>query len=842
MADPKRLQEGQINPGAKPVSAFINPGSIQVAAPTKFPGVPQPKGVRAVSTGGTTYVQGYNQAKQLADALVPFTNQVMKTATTAGLKYVSYKIEEGERKAWEAEAQATAALMKADESLEISENNAAKNNRKLSSKDYQAALWAKELNPYTRIGIQRGRAKVAAAEVPLGMRAFVSESADKINFDDGANGLSSLQGIRAQYVNSVFEKHGLKKNGPGVDKYLMPVIEKTSEKIANDIFSRSVKYNDEIKPGLLASKLKIAIKQINGTGGFTFKGVDYNREVLGETEYTNKAKEFIAAIIREDVADAMMKNGGQVRMQEAYKILSEDQLFNKNGNLELLDQVDSVQTIEFDGQKYTLKIGEAYGSAPIETNLAEKALKRNTAIAKTVGADFENVLNKGLNNLEEGETVEAGVQRIWGEYIESLGGEENIHPITMNKLKEVLAGNQRSAGDGGLIIEGLMPQRRLDLNKKINDLTGKDFLESYPDMKKEIYTLAEGMNAGDSDKYIRSTLKLLNDKRDQLADLDGYSDVIDKLKLTRVNTYLTQAYVQETAKNGLDFSRSRESLNVRFSEVIADALLEKIVEKGGKLTPWEAQKVGSDAITKYIKENATEFSEMFPGVKQERLDKMNLGLTATESVNPSNRQEINIPEGGENQDKKVIKLYEIDQLDSFPNRANVLRLYETRPILRLESLREVTQGIITTGEIPLSLKKARVDSLAPDVYTFLMKQFEQYPKYDIFSDFTQDQLNTLKDQLVSMGSNENSLATKIVMETTHPNISERNSWLDPFNDIKVSGMRLSGDRFLHNYEIKMLQDSFSRDKAAGRRLDHYFKFYPELFKGVDAGNPLKSVG
>jgi len=841
MADPKRLPEGQVNPGAKPVSAFITPASVQVARPTQFPSTPQAKGVRAVSTGGTTYVQGYNQAKQLADALVPFTKQAMATAETVGLKYVSYKIEEGERKAWEAEAQATAALMKADESLEISENNAAKNNRKLSSKDYQAALWAKELNPYTRIGIQRGRAKVAAAEVPLGMRAFVSESADKINFDDGANGLSSLQGIRAQYVNSVFEKYGLQKNGPGVDKYLMPVIEKTSEKIANDIFTRSVKYNDEIKPGLLANKLKIAIKQINGTGGFTFKGVDYNREVLGETEYTNKAKEFIAAIIREDVADAMMKNGGQVRMQEAYKILSEDQEFIKNGNLELLDSVDSVQTIEFDGQKYTLKIGEAYGSAPITEELASKALKRNTDIAKTAAEDFENVLNKGLNNLEEGETVEAGVQRIWGEYIKALGGEENIHPITMNKLREVLAANQRSAGEGGLIIEGLMPQRRLDLNKKINDLTGKDFLESYPDMKKEIYTLAEGMNAADSDKYIRSTLKLLNDKRDKLANLDGYSDVIDKLKNDRVNTYLEQAYVRKTAKNGLDFARSNELLDVKFSEVIADALLEKIVEKGGKLSPWEAQKVGSDAITKYIKENATEFSEMFPGVKQERLDKMNLGLTSTESVNPANRQEINIPEG-DNQDKKVIKLYEIDQLDSFPNRANILRLYETRPILRLESLREVTQEIITTGKIPLSLKKARVDSLAPDVYTFLMKQFEQYPKYDIFSDFTQDQLNTLKDQLVSMGSNENSLATKIVMETTHPNISERNSWLDPFNDIKVSGMRLSGDRFLHNYEIKILQDSFSRDKAAGRSLDHYFKFYPELFKGVDAGNPLKSVG
>ena len=141
----------------------------------------------------------------------------MQTATTAGLKYVSYKIEEGERKAWEAEAQATAAQMKVDEATEVAEKTAAQANRKLSKKDPQAALLANELNPYTRIGIQRGRAKIAAAEVPLGMRAFVSQSADKIDFNDGTNGLKGLQGIRAQYVNSIFQKHGLRKNGQGVD-------------------------------------------------------------------------------------------------------------------------------------------------------------------------------------------------------------------------------------------------------------------------------------------------------------------------------------------------------------------------------------------------------------------------------------------------------------------------------------------------------------------------------------------------------------------------------------------------------------------------------------------------
>jgi len=827
MADPKRLPEGQVNPGAKPVSAFINPASINVAAPTKFPSTPQPKGVRAVSTGGTTYVQGYNQAKQLADALAPFTEQAMATAQTVGLKYVSYKIEEGERKAWEAEAEATKALMKADESLEISQNTAAKNNRKLSSKDYQAALWAKELNPYTRIGIQRGRAKVAAAEVPLGMRAFVSESANKINFDDGANGLTALQGIRAQYVNSVFEKHGLKKNGPGVDKYLMPVIEKTSEKIANDIFSQSIKYNEEIKPQLLATKLKLAIKQINGAGAFTFKGVDYVRTEENKDEFEKIARLYLGAIIREDVADVMMSNGGQIRMQDAYELLIKDKNFNKIPNNKiLLDSIQSVKQVEFQGQKFDLTIGQAYGGLEMP-DLAAAALKQNTAEAKSIAGDFTVVLDKGLDNLEEGETVEDGVNRILAEYIESLGGEENIHPLTMNAIKEVISKHQRSSNQGGVIIEGLDPEERLNINKDINNLNGSEFLENYPQIKERIFKVASGMEAKDADTYIRSTLKLLNSKRDSLIQLSDYDDTINKLVDIRVAGFLKKVYV--SANNyPLDYPRSQELLEVKFKEKIIEEITQAIVDNGGKISPTQAQKVGSEAITKYIKDNANEFSELFPGASKEGLDRLNLGLEPSDSVDPSKRKEIVIPDG-EKEGKKVIRLYEVDQLDSFPNRGSILRRYRDRPILPLEALREQISNIINGGEIPLSLKKARVEAQAPDLFDFLMKQVDQYPNYDLQKDFSLDDLEKLKTQLVSMGSAENSLVATRLLEDTHPNLASRNEWLDPFKEVQTAGMRLSGDRYLHNWEMKMLIDTYKRDKDAGRSIRHYHKFYPELF-------------
>ena len=828
MADPKRLPEGQINPGAKPVSAFITPASVQVARPTQFPSTPQPKGVRAVSTGGTTYVQGYNQAKQLAEALVPFTKQAMATAETVGLKYVSYKIEEGERKAWEAEAQATAALMKADEATEVAEKTAAQNNRKLSKKDPQAALLANELNPYTKIGIQRGRAKIAAAEVPLGMRAFVSQSADKIDFNDGTNGLKGLQGIRAQYVNSVFQKHGLTKNGPGVDKYLMPVIEKTSEKIANDIFTRSVKFNDEVKPGLLATKIKLAIKQINGAGAFEYGENEYIKEKMDENDYKAAARQYLASIIREDVADAMFNKGGEVRMGEAYKLLMGDTEFNTEANRNLLDSVDSASQIEFGGKKITLKIGQRYGGAGItETDLGSKAVKNNTAAAKLAQQDLQVKLDQALNNIGEDETVEQVVNRVYAEYVESLGGEENINSFVLNKLKEVVSKSQRSTNEGGLIIEGLNPGERLDINKLITNLNGKDLLERAPEIRDRIFKIASGMSADDADKYTRSQLKLLGDKVSSAVQLSRYSDTIDELIEMRTGYFLKSVY--GSSRNApLDWPTSEGRLQVRFKEIVIEAIQGEMINKGREISTVEAQKVGNEAIASYIKNNASDFSDLFPGASQEKLDTLNLGLTETESLDPTKRKEIVIPEG-EKEGKKVIRLYEVDQLDSFPNRGSVLRRYRDRPILPLEALREEISNIINGGEIPLSLKKARVEAQAPDLFDFLMKQVEQYPNYDLQKDFSLDDLEKLKTELVSMGSAENSLVATRLLEDTHPNLASRNEWLDPFKEVQTAGMRLSGDRYLHNWEMKMLIDTYKRDKDAGRSIRHYHKFYPELF-------------
>ena len=122
-----------------------------------------------------------------------------------------------------------------------------------------------------------------------------------------------------------------------------------------------------------------------------------------------------------------------------------------------------------------------------------------------------------------------------------------------------------------------------------------------------------------------------------------------------------------------------------------------------------------------------------------------------------------------------------------------------------------------------------MEAQAPDLFDFLMKQVDQYPNYNLQKDFSLDDLEKLKTELVSMGSAENSLVATRLLEDTHPNLASRNEWLDPFKEVQTAGMRLSGDRYLHNWEIRMLIDTYKRDKDAGRSIRHYHKFYPELF-------------
>ncbi|MFZ9621973.1 MAG: hypothetical protein ACO289_12285, partial [Prochlorococcaceae cyanobacterium] len=71
MARDFQLPQGQLNPAARPVNAFVSPIDYQVAQPGRPAELPGIDGVSIINTGGTPNIQGYNRFSQLAEALAP---------------------------------------------------------------------------------------------------------------------------------------------------------------------------------------------------------------------------------------------------------------------------------------------------------------------------------------------------------------------------------------------------------------------------------------------------------------------------------------------------------------------------------------------------------------------------------------------------------------------------------------------------------------------------------------------------------------------------------------------------------------------------------------------------
>ena len=89
------LPFGEIRPGARPVSQFIQPAQRQVAAAPRPSMLPQVKGMASLQQAGTSSVTGYNQLAQMAEALGPLNKGLTKAAQRFVVNRASNKIDEG---------------------------------------------------------------------------------------------------------------------------------------------------------------------------------------------------------------------------------------------------------------------------------------------------------------------------------------------------------------------------------------------------------------------------------------------------------------------------------------------------------------------------------------------------------------------------------------------------------------------------------------------------------------------------------------------------------------------------------------------------------------------------
>jgi len=844
----QQLPEGQINPAAKSVDVFVQPKDIQVARPTQFSQVPSPTGVSTVQTGGTTYVQGFNQAKQLADALAPFTKQAMQTAETVGLKYASWAMNEGERQAREAEAQAVLALSKIDESTEVAEIERARSTRRVAAKDPEAGFLMRLLDPYTQMGWQRGKSKIAGEEVALGMPAFLRNSAEQIDPNDGTYGLVGLQSVRAKYVDYLSNKHGIDLQTPGFQKYVLPEIEETSEKLATKIQQDSIKYFDEQKPRQLASQLQNQMAKILA-GNVVINGQEYFRKDMTPVQWRQLSLGALSKTIENNVANSAFPGEASNRIGDAYEILATiAATTDDRGMKKLLNSIPSrnvmkdskgkVMVDPVTGQKKFYTLGQWYQqeSAEIQIKISQAAFEANQAAAENTGSRFEAILYEKLENVPEGANLKDVADQAKADFIleekqrRGIPLDQSLPTQDLYAIDQAVPDAFDSVNEGsGLPTFKLTPGAQLDLRTKISTSYGSDFNAAA--FRKEATRIAKGMGKG-GEKFLGDMVTLIKQREKEVADLSQYDSVLYGQKGiidSEINTRILKYYGSRSKAYALDQETSEQRQLTKYRSAVTTAIREKEAEIGGRLTQTQAAELAKKTIDEIFKGDPESYLDMFPGAAEEYLP------GALPSLIPSRDRGIEdngvkSSEEGKNTIRPTV--YNLKQLDSIPNRAVELRQYESKAILSLQSLRELVESMVNGEDVSDSIKKARFDSGAPNLWNFIEKQLEQYPNYQIQKDFTPVELNKLKEQLVSSSGWENNLVSTFKLREQNPRLAQINNWIDPMENTLISGMSLSGDRYLTNWEIKFLKDSFSRDKGAGRSLDHYFKFYPELFLKV----------
>ena len=250
MANPKRLQPGQLIPAAKPVSAFLQFRNQEPAAPAKPVSMPTAQGVTMIQRGSVANVQGYNSAQELAEALKPLGNiidQGSKLYFTNEMK--------------KAQNEMLKAIGNINRDQLYSADIQAQQNKALSRVNPAAALLADELYPYRKKVMEKTLSRWLAGQAP---------TAFKIGWDKFGGHLSTLDSgdaqitkAEAEIINGLIGPFNLDETSAGYIDLLFPALEREREKFRNNQIKGAVAYDKYSLHLLLSSEIQAITTKVD---------------------------------------------------------------------------------------------------------------------------------------------------------------------------------------------------------------------------------------------------------------------------------------------------------------------------------------------------------------------------------------------------------------------------------------------------------------------------------------------------------------------------------------------------------------------------------------------------
>ena len=730
---PESLPQGQITPAARPISAFLQPKQVNIAAPAQMVQMPDPTGMSTIGTGGTPNVQGANNLAEAAESLSAFNKQLMPAMEAAGLAYVSNRTQAGElayKKAREQMLRATAAN---DASMETAQLDRAAANRALAVKDPQAGQWMAMLDPYMKVGWERGKAKLAAQQIAIGMDGYISQNA-KIDYTAPDQGFGGLVKARAEYVSQVAQEYGISETSPGFQRYTAPAIEKAAERAALKLVADRKKYFDATVVSQGTSQLRNLYLEASKS-----KQVELNGQIyaMGNTDesrddfwkaLTLKASE----LVRSTAMTGTMAGEATERSKDIFRALAADADYANNktyryfidnieSNLPRLGPNGKALIDPVTGQPKKLPWGEAWRTESIDSEIkysqAGYANRKRVREESLEGVDgFEEGLLKATQGLPPGPDRQAAADQYVGNWYNESGRRAGISLSELQKRRKTVMELNSS-----LFFEGTDTGAAPSFFQELSETQGSAFNPAAWRRRVE-QDASRIKDPQEKLTFIKSATSAVADKEREKASFTGYNSARDKVIGTTIKANLDKYYGPESSRNEVDRNESLRRQTSAFAPFVNSRINDAEARLKRKLTDSEVRTVTTQALEEYgtkSQDGKEQKENLFPGSRFTNVPSVSPRLKPglNQGVPPAAKQQANAYKG---------TTYQIADLDKLPERMIKLQNFRNEPVLSADSIEDLIDAVTEGKPWPVKFERAWRDAGAKTGGEFIFEHIDNY--------------------------------------------------------------------------------------------------------------------
>ena len=711
-----QLPDGQIVPAAKPIDAFVQPLTQNIAQPNAAPRFGTPQGINIVQTAATPGVRGANNWAELADGLAPFSKQLTETLQTAGTMYAQAQAQEGERLA---RSESLRALAQNDAAMEASEMERAAINRRVGSEDPAAGNLMAGLNPYMRLGYERGKSKIAGLEAGYGLQAYVATRSGEIDYSAPDQGFGKLAQLQAEYTLQLAQKHGINATSPGFQKYTLPSIEKAQEKLQTKHLSDRKEYFDTAGVQQAAAQLQALYK--NG-GQVEYKGQVYLRgsDKVSEMAYLDARQLKAQEIVRQSILSSSMPGEASERSKKIYQQLTA--LADYKNDPELKAFIDSIPSNESHrgadgkpilnpntGKPYVLSWGQMYQQESVDSEIkygqAAYTKRQREKEEQIQGADgFDDGLLRALGKIPGGGPNQKAIADAYvDEWYQKNGRKNGISYADLQKRRDNLV-ELDAKRYAELTDPGAVSTFWTNLESDRGRFDAAAWRKKANEAAANIYDPKEKA------AFIKQSNERIGSRETEQATFRAYDGIRDKVIGDNIKSKTAQFYTNPTDPNALEsITRQRNA----FTSQANNKLLEKEQKLGRKLFDNEVRATVQDAIEGYGRGGGASGAS-----GQSQLDYLFPGSRRTD--------EPSVKGSGVNNYGKKPTTYRLDELGKIPDREAVLPNYRRNPVLSGEATVDLLKIATEGKKWPPAFERAWRDSRAKNAGEFLIFHADHY--------------------------------------------------------------------------------------------------------------------